>query len=615
MSSVPAIGIDLGTTFSCISVYRNGRPELIPNFEGDGDRLTPSVLYFHPITGETSLGRTAEQQMLECPKNCLFDAKRFIGRSFDDEFISRYQNSKRVHFELVRGDDDNVVYEIEVANKRVVKKPEEVSCEILKHLKRTADDYVGEPVTKAVISVPAYFSNAQRKATKQAAELAGLEVLKLVTEPTAAAVHYVLDKNRKTSNILAFDFGGGTLDVSLIKVHDNTFQVKAVYGDTLLGGRNYDEILFDHFYAQYSNQIKDNFRGRSFKRRLSEMCTELKKKLSIREEYTMVLERYDGEADCRLSLTRAKFEYLCRDIFKRVMDTVELCLHDSGLGKSDINEVILVGGSSRIPKIRETLKSYFGADKIKTDLNPEEAVAAGASIHAAFLLGDCQDLEKFKVTEVTPMSLGISTAGNLMNVFLAKNSALPARNSKDMCTVFNDQSGVGIPIYEGERKNTMHNNKLGEFTLTNLPKERAGDVIVSVNFDLNQDGILNVTATEKSTGNNNKLVVTMGQFRFSERRIKLTLADAKKHKIEDEVFEKFVLFKARLQERCQHVLYDINKIASEADRSLVKEQCQKFMKESEELDFTETDRLEAKFAVYNAAVSDILRKNSMLQLQ
>lgn len=613
MSSVPAIGIDLGTTFSCASVYRRGRPELIPNAEGD--RLTPSIVYFNPKTGVASVGQIADELLPQCPKNGLLDAKRIIGRKYDDEFISRYTNANEVHFTLVRGNDEQAAFEIEVSGKTIIKKPEEVSAEVLNYLKNSASDYLGENVTKAVISVPAYFSNAQRKATKTAAELAGLTVLKLITEPTAAAIHYVSDKSRTNSNVLVFDFGGGTLDVSLIKMNRNVFEVKAVYGDTLLGGRNFDEILFEHFYKDFLLGNNHGFASKKFKRRLSTMCANLKKKLSTNDEFTLYLDRYDGNSDLSISMTKADFEEINENIFQRTMDVVQLCLEDSGLAKSDINEVILVGGSTRIPKIRQMLNDYFGAEKIKTDLNPDEAVAAGASIHAAFLLGDSQNLEKYRVTEVTPMSLGIHETGNLMNFVIPKNSRLPNESSRNLVTSFNDQSSIIFSIYEGERRNTIFNNKLGEFSILNLPKKRAGDVEFSVHFNLDEDGILTVTAKENSTGKTNKLVVTMGQFRLSERKIKSSLEDAKKHKIEDEVFEKFTRCKQRLDKQCRHVLYDIHKISSPSDRDFVKERCQQFLRDADTLDFTEIEALEAKFAVYNNSVSDILQKNLLLSLR
>ncbi|XP_018574288.1 heat shock 70 kDa protein [Anoplophora glabripennis] len=614
MSTRPIVGIDLGTTFSCVSVFRSGRAELIPNPEGD--HLTPSVVYFDPKNGEVSVGRIAEELSPQCPSNCLLDSKRFIGRQYDDDFVLSYIRNNQQNFSLVRGPNDEVVFEIEISNRRVTKKPEEVSAEVFKYLKYAASDYLGDDVTDAVISVPAYFSNAQRKATKRAAELAGFNVLKLITEPTAAAIHYVSDKQKNDSNILTFDFGGGTLDVSLIKVKNSIFEVKAVYGDTLLGGRDIDEILFQHFYSKLDlKNHKNNFLTRKFDRRLHNMCVNLKKNLSTRKEFTYTIDRYDGKTDLDISMTRMEFEEISKGIFKCVENIVDLCLIDSGVSKSLINEVVLVGGSTRIPRIKELLKSYFGPEKVRTDLNPDEAVAAGASIYAAYLMRDHQDLEKYKVTEVTPMSLGINSAGGRMGFFIPRNSPLPAEGHRECITTVNDQTTIKFSIYEGERKIALYNNKLGDFEVTDLPKKRAGDITCSIDFHLDEDGILNVTATEKSTGKTKKLVVTMGEFRLSDKKIKSSLADAKEHKIEDDVFEKFAIFKIDAQKQCRQILYDIKRIPLEKDSNYVKEKCEQFLVDSNLLDFTEIEKLEGVFTVFNNSVSSILKKYSMLQLK
>ncbi|XP_018564739.1 heat shock 70 kDa protein-like [Anoplophora glabripennis] len=612
MSNAPAIGIDLGTTFSCVSVYRNERAELIANTEGD--RLTPSIVYFDPKNGEVYVGRIADESSPNCPSNCLLDAKRFIGRQYDDDFVLKYIKSKQKCFSLVPAPDGQVAFEIEISNKKIIKKPEEVSAEVLKYLKKTACNYLGENVTKAVISVPAYFSNAQRKATKQAAELAGLSILKLVTEPTAAAIHYVSDKHRINSNILVFDFGGGTLDVSLIKVTNNVFEVKSVYGDTLLGGRDFDNILFTHFYKKICKNDRETFKTDRFKRKLQNICANLKKNLSVKEEFTCLMDKYDGNSDVHISMTRTKFEKLCNSTFRRITKVLKLSLEDSGLSESDISEIVLVGGSTRIPKIKDILASCFGPNKIKTDLNPDEAVAAGASIQAALLLRDHVELEKYKVTEVTPMSLGIEVFGNRMCFLIPRNSPLPSGKVQEIITCSNHQNSIVFCIYEGERKNISYNNKLGEFTVMGLPKKRAGDVKLSVDFYLDEDGILDVRATEMSTGKSNRLVVTMDQFRLSDRKIKFSLEDAKKHKIEDDVFEEFMIYKGEVREHCLHVLYDVKKISSKIDRNFVKESCERFLTNLELVDFTEIEKLEAMFAVYNNSISGILQRNLMLEL-
>ncbi|KAJ8924976.1 hypothetical protein NQ315_001141 [Exocentrus adspersus] len=597
MSGRPVLGIDLGTTFSAASVYRNGRADLVPN--EIGQRLTPSVVFFDPNNRDiVHVGDMAIELGTSYPKNCLFDAKRFIGRQYDDEFISAYTNSKQVLFSLVKGKDGEAAYEIDIENEKIIKKPEDVSAEVLKYLKSTADTFLGVDVTDAVISIPAYFSNAQRSATKAAAKLAGLKVLKLITEPTAAAIHYVSEKNKQNSNILVFDFGGGTLDVSVIKVTNQVFQVKAVSGDTLLGGRNFDEVLFNYFYKSICDLGKENLTDRRLRRRLNTMCTKVKEKLSTVTEYPLILDRYDGVSDLNIPMTKELFEELNKDIFVRVMDSVDSCIQDSGLSKTDINEVVLVGGSTRIKKIYDLLAAHFGVEKLKRDLHPDEAVAAGASIHASVILSENQDLDKFKVTEVTPISLGVRSDKNLMAVLIPRNSPLPAEATKVFTTGLNDQDRIPFAIYEGERKNTDYNNKLGECIITGIPKKCAGDVKCTVHVKLDEDGILNLNVVEESTGKTNKLLLNMDEVRLSEKKIKFSVEDAQRHRREDDVFEKFVYFRLTVQTECRQILYNIETYCATKHQNIVRSYCEQFLRESDELDFTEIEKLEQLFAAF-----------------
>ncbi|KAJ8935411.1 hypothetical protein NQ314_012830 [Rhamnusium bicolor] len=539
--------------------------------------------------------------------NILFfftDAKRFIGRKFDDKFVSKYAESNQSSFLLVRGKCDRAAYQVQIAGINVIKSPEEVSAEVLKYLKDSASEFLAQDITEAVITVPAYFSNAQRKATKKAAELAGLNVLKLVTEPTAAAIQYVSDKNKSNSKILVFDFGGGTLDVSLINVNDKTFEVKAVYGDTLLGGRNIDDVLFNHFYKPVNKR---------FTRRLRNMCVHLKKKLSIEKEVSLCIQHYNSlGSDYYLSLTRNKFDELNRHIFEHALNIVKLCLSESGISKSNIDEVVLVGGSTNIPKIRALLKGFFNKP-LNLDLNPDEAVAAGASLHAEILRDKRIDLEKYKVTEVTPLSLGMVTNMNYMKIIIPRNSSLPARSSHKSRTSFNNQSSAVFTIYEGERKQASLNNELGSFSINGLPLRRAGDVKFETNFYLDEDGILNVTAYEISTGKRNKLAITMGEFRLSEKRIRLSIEEAQNQKHEDDVFEAFNDLKRSLKHILHHILYDLERICSDKDRDFVKKQCDRFLEFVDKLNFTEIIKLEEQFLIIYNSVVDILKSNLMLQ--
>ncbi|KAG5868447.1 hypothetical protein JTB14_032563 [Gonioctena quinquepunctata] len=376
MSEV-SIGIDLGTTFSCVAVYRRGRSEVIP--DQNGDRLIPSIVYFDPDSGMVHVGKNADKLSPKCPRNCLKDSKRILGRKIDDEYISRYRRRKDIQFSLVRGENDMAVFQLVIHGQCVTKAPEEVSAEILKYLKNMAVAYLGEDVEEAVVSIPAYFSNAQRKATKRAAEIAGLQLSKFITEPSAGALHYKQDKNTD-SKLLVFDWGGGTLDVSLIQVKNKMFEVKSVYGDTLLGGRDVDQKLFEHFYKPVDEK---------FNRRLQRKCEDLKKQLSTLDEFTVTIECYDGTNDMELYLTKKNLKP-SMGLFQKAIDIVDYGLSDAGWKKSDVSEVVLVGGSTRMPKIRDLLQTFFGKSKIKTDLNPDEAVAIGACLQAAMLKNELQ---------------------------------------------------------------------------------------------------------------------------------------------------------------------------------------------------------------------------------
>lgn len=468
---------------------------------------------------------------------CFSDAKRIIGRRIEDESIKKWYNPSEPQFSLDETEEGLAVFTVEIGGQKVLKLPEEISAEVLKYLKDCATEFLGEPVTEAVISVPAYFSNAQRKATRKAAELAGLIVPKLITEPVAGALHYVTDKELNAI-VLVFDFGGGTLDVSLIEVNNNKFEVKAVAGDTTLGGRNIDKELFKHFYKPLKNV--ENSRNVLRKiRRLEEECISLKENLSGTNTFSKVLDSYDGNEDLVLALDREKFEVINCDIFQRAMDITKFLLRDADYQITDIEKVILVGGTTRIPKVREMLEAVFGPGKVSTDLNPDEAVAAGAAITAATMKATSAPMEKFKVSEVTPLSLGVEISGALMGFTIRRNTKLPATGTLDVCTARDNQECAQFKIFEGERKITRYNNELGIFYISDLPLKPAGEVTFKVIFNLDEDGILTVSATENSTGNSNKLVVTMGEFRLSEKQINYQIEAADQENCQDDLLDLF----------------------------------------------------------------------------
>ncbi|CAG9764027.1 unnamed protein product [Ceutorhynchus assimilis] len=608
MERAPAIGIDLGTTFSAAAVYRNGACEIIPNKEGD--RLTPSFIYFHPESSEVSVGTSANDLGPQKIDNFLFDIKRIIGRKFDDVYVQKLMKSSEYRYKLIRGNDDKI--EVELCHNRltVCKTPEQISSEILKYLKESASEYLGAKVTEAVISVPAHFSNAQRKATKAAAELAGLKVLKLITEPVAAAIHYSKGRLNRISTLLVFDFGGGTLDVSIIEVDNEKFSVKSVEGDTFLGGRDFDQNLLEHFKTKIIKQFGEGAFNDRLERRVKDACIRLKTKLSTAQNYSIPIYCISGNENqsFTISLTRPDFELLSKDLFARAGILVNKCLKEAGMTKANITDVVLVGGTTRMPKVRQILTSYFSDREIRIDLNPDEAVALGASVQAAFLKEKCKELEKFKVTEITPLSLGMGLNRNLMNVAISKNTPLPTK-SKDLITstMVNNQKTATIQIYEGERKNCEYNNLLGTFTIHDLPLGKSGDVKITTTFTLNEDGILEVDAHENSTGKKNKLVVTIGEYRLCDYKIRHTVEDAEKNKADDEVFEKFTRYFYRVEEICNHVLYNLNKIASQKDRNFVESKCEMFSIMIKILNYKEIDRLKNAFNSFKKSVHDIVK--------
>ncbi|CAG9764026.1 unnamed protein product [Ceutorhynchus assimilis] len=608
MVQAPAIGIDLGTTFSAAAVYRNGACEIIPNKEGD--KLTPSLIYYHPESSEVFVGTSANDLGPQKIDNFLFDIKRIIGRKFDDVYVQKLMKSPEYRYKIIRGTDDKIEVEIRHNSLTVCKTPEQISSEILKYLKESASEYLGAKVTEAVISVPAHFSNAQRKATKAAAELAGLKVLKLITEPVAAAIHYSKGRLNRISTLLVFDFGGGTLDVSIIEVDKEKFSVKSVEGDTFLGGRDFDQNLLEHFKTKIIKQFGEGAFNDRLERRVKDACIRLKTKLSTAQNYSIPIYCISGNENqsFTISLTRPDFELLSKDLFARAGILVNKCLKEAGMTKANITDVVLVGGTTRMPKVRQILTSYFSDREIRIDLNPDEAVALGASVQAAFLKEKCKELEKFKVTEITPLSLGLGLDRNLMEVAISKNTPLPTK-SKDLITrtIANDQEAVLFKIYEGERKNCEYNNLLGTFTIYDLPPGKAGDVELTTTFTLNEDGILEIDAHENSTGKKNKLVVTIGEYRLCDYKIRHTVEDAEKNKADDEVFEKFTRYFYKVEEICNRVLYNINKIATEKDRDFVESKCKLFLINIETIDYKEIGRLKNAFDSFKNSIYDIVK--------